>query len=248
MSVVAVERALILLRYIVDNVEGLSIREVSRIYGYSPATVQKLVKALEAQGFVVQDDKTERYTLGTEAVQLGFAALARLDIRRIAQPYLETLSKQTGETVFLGIARNNYAIYIDKVVSEQSIRMDAPLGVNRPYNCTAIGKILLADSSDEELKRLERVGAIQRKTEFSITDLDSLRSELNKIQAEGWAGDNEEYNTGARCIAAPVKNYNGETIAAITVTGPADRINPKVDELIVAVKTTAAAISREIGH
>ena len=77
MSHIAVERALVLLRYIVDHPDGLSIREVSREYGYSPATVQKLVSALQNQDFIVQDKQTERYHLGPEAVQLGLAALSQ---------------------------------------------------------------------------------------------------------------------------------------------------------------------------
>ena len=103
MSHIAVERALVLLRYIVDHPEGLSIREVSREYGYSPATVQKLISALHNQGFIVQDKITERYHLGSEAVQLGLAALSRLEVRRFARPSLEALNAESGETVFLAI-------------------------------------------------------------------------------------------------------------------------------------------------
>ena len=112
MSYIAVERALVLLRYIVDHPDGLSIREVSREYGYSPATVQKLVSALQNQDFIVQDKQTERYHLGPEAVQLGLAALSQLEVRKVAHPSLQTLSEETGETVFLAIrARQPRHVY-----------------------------------------------------------------------------------------------------------------------------------------
>ena len=188
MSSIAVERALILLRYIVDDPDGLSIREASRSLGFSPATVQKLINALNAQGYVVQDERTKRYHLGSEAVQLGLTALSRLEIRRIARPHLEALNSETGETVFLGIARGRQAIYIDKVVSIHPVRMDAPLGVNRPYNCTAVGKVLLAGLSDEEFERLAAEGAFKQKTtDRSITKADALRTEVEKVRAQGWA-------------------------------------------------------------
>lgn len=247
MSHVAVERALILLRYIVDNPDGLSIREVSRSLGYSPATVQKLINALNAQGYVVQDKLTERYHLGPEAVQLGLTALSRLEIRRIARPHLETLSSDSGETVFLGMARGNHAIYIDKVVSAQPIRMDAPLGVNRPYNCTAVGKVLLAGLPDEEFERLAAEGAFEQMTERSITEVDALRAEIEQVRAQGWARDDEEYISGAGCVAAPVRDHEGQVIAALTVSGPAARISEQVDRLVAQVKASAVAISEEMG-
>jgi DNA-binding IclR family transcriptional regulator len=248
MSHVAVARALILLRYIVDHPDGLSIREASRNLGYSPATVQKLINALNAQGYVVQDKSTERYHLGAEAVQLGLTALSRLEIRRIAHPHLEALSRESGETVFLGIARDNHAIYIDKVVSAQPIRMDAPLGVNRPYNCTAVGKVLLAGLPDEELERLAADGAFEQRTERSVSEAEALRTEIAQVRVQGWARDDEEYISGAGCVAAPVHDHEGQVIAALTVSGPAERIRRKFDHLVAQVKARAAAISEEMGY
>jgi IclR family acetate operon transcriptional repressor len=248
MSHVAVERALILLRYIVDHPDGLSIREASRELGYSPATVQKLVNALRTQGYVVQDKLTERYHLGPEAVQLGLTALSRLEIRRIARPYLEALSSESGETVFLGIARDNHAIYIDKVVSAHPVRMDAPLGVNRPYNCTAVGKVLLAGLPDEEFERLAADGTFEQRTERSITEADALRAEVAQVRVQGWARDDEEYAAGVGCVAAPVYDHEGQVIAALTVSGPAARIREKLDNIVARVKARAAAISEEMGY
>jgi DNA-binding IclR family transcriptional regulator len=248
MSHVAVERALILLRYIVDNPDGLSIREVSRELGYSPATVQKLVTALNTQGYVVQDKLTERYHLGPEAVQLGLAALSRLEVRRIARPHLEALSAEAGETVFLAIARGDHAIYIDKVVSSQPIRMDAPLGVNRPYNCTAVGKVLLAGMSEGDIEQLAKKGMFEQRTEHSIVDLSALKSELEQVRTQGWAHDNEEYAAGVVCVAAPVLDHEGNAIAAVTVSGPADRIGRNVDRFVEQVQASAAEISEEMGH
>jgi DNA-binding IclR family transcriptional regulator len=247
MSHVAVERALILLRYIVDHPVGLSIREVSRELGYSPASVQKLINALNAQGYVVQDNSTERYHLGPEAVQLGLTALSRLEIRRVAHSHLEALSRESGETVFLGMAHGNHAIYIDKAVSAQPIRMDAPLGVNRPYNCTAVGKVLLAGMPDEEFEELAADGALEQRTERSISETDALRAEIEQVRAQGWARDDEEYAAGVGCVAAPVHDHEGQVIAALTVSGPAERIREKFDHLVAQVKACAAAISEEMG-
>lgn len=247
MSHIAVERALILLRYIVDHPDGLSIREVSRSMGFSPATVQKLISALKAQGYVVQNELTERYHLGSEAVQLGLTALSRLEIRQVARPHLEALCGETGETIFLAIVRDDHAIYVDKVVSTQLVRVDAPLGVNRPYNCTSVGKILLAGMPDEKVEQLAADGAFERRTERSIVELDALRTELGRIRAQGWAQDREEYAPGSSCIGAPVRDHKGQIVAALTVSGPAARIGEEADRLVEQVKACATAISEEMG-
>jgi DNA-binding IclR family transcriptional regulator len=248
MSNLAVERALILLRYIVDNPGGLSIREASRNLGYSPATVQTLIQALQTQGYVVQDKETERYHLGSEAVQLGLAALSRLNLRRIAHPHLERLSEQSQETALLAIARGNHAIYVDKVVSPQPIRMDAPLGVQRPYNCTAVGKILLTDQSDEKIEQLAIKGVFEQRTDRSITDVVSLRSEIEKVRQQGHALDHGEYTAGLHCVAAPIYNHEGNLVAALTISGPAERLTTDLEGIIRMTKDTALAISEEMGY
>lgn len=247
MSHIAVERALVLLRYIVDHPEGLSIREVSREYGYSPATVQKLISALNNQGFIVQDDTTERYHLGSEAVQLGLAALTRLDVRQLARPYLENLSAETGETVFLAIARGDRVLYIDKVVSDQLIRMDAPLGVSRPYNCTSVGKVLLSGMPKERLMDLAATDSFERRTENSIVDIEILQVEIDQVREQGWATDEEEYAIGSYCIGAPIFDHEENIIAALTVSGPAERIKERLEDNLSRVIANAKKVSEAMG-
>jgi DNA-binding IclR family transcriptional regulator len=138
-------------------------------------------------------------------------------------------------------------ITIDKVVSAQPIRMDAPLGVNRPYNCTAVGKVLLAGLPDEELERLAADGAFEQRTERSVSEAEALRAEIERIRVQGWARDDEEYISGAGCVAAPVRDHEGQVIAALTVSGPAERVREKFDHLVAQVKACAAAISEEMG-
>ena len=132
MSVRAAERALILLNYLIENDDGLGVREVSRRLGYSPSTVQGLVNTLSAQGYVTQDDLTGRYHLGPRAIQLGLVALSRLEVRNIARTHMEMLSRETGETSFLGIARGRRLIYIDRALGDHPIRLDVPLGKTVP--------------------------------------------------------------------------------------------------------------------
>ncbi len=135
MSITAIERALVLLKYMASSPDGVGVRDVARNLGTSPAVVQKSLQALVAQNFATQDPVTQHYHLGPAAIQVGLAGLAKLEIRKVARPYLETLAFSSGETVFLAIQQEDAAVYVDKVLSLSEIRLDAPIGSRRPFNC-----------------------------------------------------------------------------------------------------------------
>ena len=167
-------------------------------------------------------------------------------MRQIARPYLEALSAETQETVFLAIARGNRVIYIDKVVSDQIIRMDAPLGVSRPYNCTSVGKVLLAGMPNNRL--MDLADFFENRTGNSNIDVKVLQAEIDQVRECGWAMDKEEYALGAFCIGAPIFDHEGSIIAAVTVTGPAERIRERLEDNLTRVLANAKKISEAMGY
>ena len=198
--------------------------------------------------FVVQDKQTESYLLGPGAIKLGLGALDRLELRKIPRPHIEELSAKTRETVFLAIAQEDQAVYIDKVIGSQELRMDVPVGAHRPYNCTAVGKILLQNFSDDEIEKLALKGAFEAKTENSLTEVAALMAEIGKIRKQGWASDKGEFQQGSGCVAAPLYDHEGNLIAALTVSGPAARINEHFGELLVDARASAQAVSEAMGY
>ena len=168
-------------------------------------------------------------------------------MRQIARPHLEVFSAESGETTFVAIARGDHAVYVDKVVSDHPIRMDAPLGIDRPYNCTAIGKVLLTGMKDSDVERLAEIGVFEKRTENSIIDIDALLEELGQVRQRGWAEDNEEFSLGVSCLAAPICDHEGVVVAALTVSGPLDRVKDKHEELVQNLKNKAEQISKEMG-
>lgn len=247
MSIVAVERALVILKIVSQSPDGVGVRAVARQLGYSPGVVQKSIQALAAQGFVEQDPSTQAYRLGSEAVMLGLVALGRMDIRQAARPVLEQLVRATGETAMIGVPHGDIAVYVDQVPSPNEVRMNVPVGAPRPFNCTAVGKALLAHLPDSEVDRLSEIGAFRVSTANSIDDADELRRELARVRAEGVAIDAEEYLLGARCVAAPVRDFEGQVVAAVAVSGPAERMAASEERVIVAVRNAAAEISEALG-
>jgi DNA-binding IclR family transcriptional regulator len=139
-------------------------------------------------------------------------------------------------------------IYIDRVFGDHPIRLDVPLGEDRPYNCTAVGKVLLAGFPNGELERLNSLGAFEQGTEHSIHEVEALRAEIEQVRERGWARDDQEYLLGMGCVAAPVYSHEGQVIAALNVGGPAERINKRFDYILEQVIAHAAAISEKLGY
>ncbi len=248
MSINAVERALIILKQMAFSPDGVSVREMARQLGVSPSVVQKSLQALVVQGFAQQDPVTQHYHLGPVAIQVGLAGLARLEIREVARPYLQTLAESSGETTFLGIRQGNMVVYIEKVLSRAEIRLDVPIGSRRPLNCTAVGKALLAYLPEEEMERLAEEGAFVRSTPNSITDPEQLKREMALVRKRGFAVDREEFASGTMCLAAPVWDYEGNVVASVTMSGPVQRVQPQEEELARQVIECAGAISSALGY
>ena len=244
----SVERSLIILRLLSRTDQGMGIRELSRELGISPAGVQKIMNALHIQGFVAQNEGDKRYTLGPDVLQIGLAMLSRLEVRRVARPFLVSLAEATGETAILGIRDSDDVFYIDKVLPDTDIRMDAPLGSTRPYNCTAVGKTILAHLPADDVKRFVAADRLVQATPNSITDPVRLTHELESIRQQGYALDREEFKPGIYCVAAPIHDHDSQLVAAITVVGPAGRILANLDHIIEQVVTNGQKISTQLGY
>ena len=226
----------------------MGVREISRALGFSPAVVQKSLQALVSQDFATKDPITQHYHLGTAALQVGLAGLSKLELRKVARPHLEVLANGSGETALLGIPYGNTAIYVDKIVSPAEVRVDATVGTRRPFNCTAVGKALLAYMPAEMLSRLSREGAFVQATPRSIMKLPALKQELARIRERGVAVDAEEFLPGVMCIAAPIRNHDRVVVGAISISGPVQRVQAAEADLSRQVMAAARVVSTALGY
>ncbi len=247
-SQIGVQRALVVLKTLADAADGVGVRELARALGHNPSSIQKNLEALVSQGFARQDPDSKRYHLGPAALPVGLAGLARLEVRNVARPFLETLAETTGETALLAVRYDDAAIYVDKVLVPAEIRVDAPIGSRRPFNCTAAGKALMAFMPDVEVERLALAGAFIQATPNSVTDLAVLRREMSRVREHGVAVDQEEFVPGVMCVASPVRDHGGAVVAAVTVSGPSQRLGPVMGALRDRVKALAAEISTAMGY
>jgi len=196
---------------------------------------------------VEQNIATERYRLGMKLLFLGGAILERMDIRHEAHDSLEELSEIVNEAVHLVVPDGFRAIYIDKLDSNKTIRMYSQIGRKAPLHASAVGKAILAFSGEDFVNEVIERGLFKY-TSKTITDPQILLRHLKMIREQGYAVDDEENEEGIRCVGAPVFDYTGKVIGAISVSGPTVTVlQERVENIAKYVMDCAKKISLRMG-
>jgi DNA-binding IclR family transcriptional regulator len=247
-TVQAVSHCLALIDALASKDQARGVTDLAAELRLAKSTVYRLLQTLVVHGYAVQDARTGRYRLGLKLLELGSAVLGGLSIRTIAQPHLQALMEATNETVQLGVLEGHEVVYADKIDSQQTIRMYSRVGRRSPLHCTALGKVLLAYQLAGDVRGL-LASELRRCTARTITTAGRLREELERIRREGYALDNEEFEEGLRCVAAPVRDHTEAVVASLGVAGPAARLGPaRLPVLIKRVTEAADAVSADLGY
>lgn len=218
-------KAFSVLDILLKNNAPMSMTEISAELGLYPSTIHRILDTLKYGGYVEQDPNTQKYQLGLKLLELGMARLNQIDLVKEAKPFLKELVKKCNETVHLAVLEDTNVLYLAKEESTQTIRMISYVGKRAPLHCTALGKILLAFLPTDKREQLLNKMELFKLTENTITDKDKLQEELRRIKQVGFALDKEENEKYVRCIAAPIRDYKGRVIAAVSISGPSYRIN-----------------------
>lgn len=248
-GVQAVDRALSILEALARAEGPVMLSALSAELGLHISTVHRLLNTLARRGFVEQEPYQGRYRLGLKLFEIGNRALYSLDIRAIARPYLRQLVEEFNETANLAVLDGAEVVYIDQVESKNMIKMLARPGTRGPAYCTGAGKVLLAALAPSQLERVLTNTPLKRYTAATITDVEQLKQELERIREQGFALDRGELEEGVRCVAAPIKNHEQRVVAALSVSGPSSRITDDLlqGKLVEAVRTAAVSISQALG-
>jgi IclR family transcriptional regulator, acetate operon repressor len=243
----SVNRALRALELIAEAGE-LGVTELGRRLDVHKATASRLAATLAERGLLERDPASERYRLGFGLIRLAGAAMAGLDLVSSARATLEDLAESTHETVTLGVLSGDDVVSIDQVTGTRSIVSVSWVGKRTALHTTSTGKVFLAHMSEAERDR-RLAGPLERSTKRSITDPTALRTQLEEIRRRGYAQTLEELEEGLNAVAAPVRQADGEVVAALSVSGPAFRVRPvDLPRLGRLTIESADVISRRLGH
>lgn len=246
----SIDRAFVVMEELSKSKDGLGVSELSRLIELPKSTTFRILNALVANGYARQDSLTEKYKLGNKILQLAGTLLGNMDLRTIARPHIEKLSRATGQIVHLATMEDGIAFYLDKVdSSKNNISMYSSIGREIPLYCTGVGKILLSGLDFEVVKKLVPEASMIRYTPNTITTHERLNEELALIRERGYGFDEIEHEEDIRCVAAPIHRSTGEVVASISLTGLIKYVSvERLPELIKLTTETAQAISRELGY
>lgn len=219
-TVRSVERALDILMCFSEDSE-LSLTEVSKRVSLHKSTAYRLLRSLESKGFVIRDPRTDKYKLGFRVWELAANLQQADDPAILLLPEMEKLRDTLGETVSLYVRDGKERIRIQAVQSNHSIRRVAPVGVRLPLYVGASSKVLLA--FDEKTVHEELFADSEW---LDSIDIEAFKQQLQRIRKLGYATSVEEREEGAAAVAAPIFNRSGQLIAALSVSGPVNRLTP----------------------
>jgi DNA-binding IclR family transcriptional regulator len=246
-SIHAVEYALDVLEQFLVHGTELGVTELSRRLNLNKNNIFRLLATLESRNYIEQNRLTEGYRLGIKNLELGQSVVRQMELHREARPVLEELVRECNETADVAILRGSHIHYLYAVESTHPVRVVPRIGIVPPAWCTAAGKVLLAGIKDRDaLPSLE----FRQYAPNSITDRSELVRQLRTIAIMGYAVEDEELDAEVRSVAAPVRDYMGCIVGAVSIYGPAVRFgNARMDdELLPMIIRAADEISRRMGY
>ena len=229
---------------------GLSISEITELTGLPQSTTFRLVYTLENLGYLIRDQETRKYHHSSRMLAIGIAALESLDIRKVALPFMQTLSQGVNETVKLGILDGVEVVILASVVVPDKLSIPTPIGHRWPVYCSSLGKAMLAFQLPDKRDKIITAIEFKPRTARTIVDPVEFKDHLRLTRERGYSIVEEELIAGMGSIAAPIFDHNGDVIAAIDIStlrfGP--EMHNNQDRLIQELIQCAKLISKSLGY
>jgi DNA-binding IclR family transcriptional regulator len=244
-----VDRVFAILKELADGSAKFGDVALAERLGLHKSTVHRLLAVMQHNGFVEREPGSTKYRLGWRIFELGITAASHLDILERAKPYVMQLVETTGETAHLGVLRQGEVVSLVNVESRYTVRTPATVGRHIPLHCTSQGKAILAFLPPDQVARRLKGHVFTRHSANTIVSKDRFLADLALVASRGYAVDNEEFEEGLRCIAAPVRDHSGDVAGAISIAGPTFRVTgSRLPALSREVKRIAAELSAALGY
>lgn len=211
------DRALMILEMLAS--EGLTATDIQNKLGLNKSTVHRLMMTLLSRGFVERNEQTGIYQIGLKMVEISSIRLNHIELKTEAVPYLHQLANKVGQSVQLAIYDEGEAVFIEKVEKYMSMHMYCQIGKRIPLYCSAVGKSLLMDKSDAEIRSILETVTFEKFTDNTAETIDSVIEDIHEGRKAGYTKDMAEHEAGVYCIAMPVFDYRSKVVAAVSITG-----------------------------
>ncbi len=231
-----------------DEHAELSFQKIIELSGMPKTSVYRMLMSLEEMGFVEKGDDA-KYRLGLIFLKYGHLVSNRLDIRQIAYPFMEALHHDVKEAVNLIIRQGNEAVYIEKLDTEQRVRLYTSIGRRSPLYAGACSRIILSFLSDEEIEKYLVSVELTALAKGTVTDEKLLCEKIQSARITGYTVSHSELEDYTSAIAAPIFDYKGDVVAGISIAGfEANYQDEALSSFAEKIKETADEISRRLGY
>jgi DNA-binding IclR family transcriptional regulator len=244
----SLERGAAILRLLAGGERRMGVSEVSAALGLAKGTAHGILRTLQQEGFVEQDQESGKYQLGAELLRLGQSYLDVHEIRARALVWADDLARAGGETVHLGVLHLHGVLVVHHVFRPDDTRQVLEVGSMQPLHSTAMGKVLLA--FDPVARGELGPEPPERFTSRTVTDLAAIDAECARTRERGWAAAVEETWEGTASVAAPIQDRRRNPVGAVCVSGAVERVcadGAVRQDLVVSVRNAAREISRDLG-
>ena len=243
-SIQVIERMMSLLDALADSPEPASLKQLAATAELHPSTAHRILAAMSHARFVERQNNST-YRLGIRLLELGAIVKSRINLREVALPFMQELHEEIGEAINLGARRDDEIVYLERTSSGRSlVRVVYLVGGRAPLHLTSLGKLFLANDGMQKIRDYAKRTGLPGKTPHSLTTVSALEKELEKVRRHGIAYDDEEAELGLKCVAAPIHDDEGNVVAALSVSAPADRHDPN---WIPLLKQAADSVSHALG-
>jgi DNA-binding IclR family transcriptional regulator len=238
-------KAFTVLEILVANGKSMTLADLMQATGMPKASLYRTLSLFEEARLVVRESNGRAYAPGARLARFALEILRHDAVSAVRRTILRRLVSEVGETCNLAMLNKGELIYMDRVEADWPLRLHLPVGSALPAHCSASGKLLLAFKPAPERKQLIDAMPLTRFTERTICDRQQLAAELDRIAANGYALDNEEFVLGVACVAVAVRAADGETVAALAVHAATARLPlARAIEFVPTLNEAAAAIAR----
>lgn len=246
----SVAKALQIIEIMAAGNGPMRLQDISATLKLPASTVLRFLGTLTQFHYVTQDPDTLQYSLTMKFCRLGHLVSSQVRLRDVVRPFLIRLTEEFGESASLAVEEERNVLYIDCVDGpDHMLQTLQRIGRVAPMNSTGVGKILLSSYSEEEVQRIAAERGLDESTKNTITDVPALMRELRRVARSGFAVDNEECELGVKCVAAPIRDYTGNIVAAISISGPVSRmVSEKLARAKDVITRTAEEISTSLGN
>lgn len=219
--------------------------EIARELELPKSTVKRLLDVLCMEGFI---EKTKtKYRLGLSLLNLSGVIKYHMEIKREAAEPLQSLVDKMEETAMIPTLEGGKVVYLLKIECKQPYPLHGDIGDNNPATCSSSGKVLLAHLPMNKIDEVLQAG-LPKMGPNSVTNPEVIKKQLQKIKEQGYCISIDEMHENSISIAAPIMDYSGRVITAVSLIGPRNRMSSKpISDIVDAVVKTAQEISSRLG-